>query len=84
MWRRPRQPRIDLSPVDKEKAMMNHPDLMLNLANDRRRELIAEADRAHLLSMARVARRARKTRAVRGQPAGTLASCEPSAMVPAR
>ena len=64
--------------------MLNHPDLMLNLANDRRRELIAEADRARLLATARVARRARKARAARGQPAGTLTVCEPSGMVPAR
>jgi hypothetical protein len=67
--------------------MLMHPDLMLTLANDRRRELIAEADRERLLTiagMARRARRARKAPAVRGQPTGTLASCEPSAAVPAR
>nr|WP_296068013.1 hypothetical protein [uncultured Actinoplanes sp.] len=59
-------------------------DLMLTLANDRRRELIAEADRERILMKARAARRARKVPAVRGQPTGTLASCEPSAAVPAR
>jgi len=67
--------------------MMMHPDLMLALANDRHRELIAESDRRHLLTSARVARAARSTRkgvVVRGQPTGTLASCEPSAAVPAR
>ena len=64
--------------------MLMHPDLLLALANDRHRELIAEADRERLLTIARMARRARKAPAVRGQPTGTLASCEPSAAVPAR
>ena len=64
--------------------MLMHPDLMLAIANDHRRELIAERDRRHLLSSARAARRARKALAVRGQPTGTLTSCEPSAAVPAR
>jgi hypothetical protein len=67
--------------------MMMNPDLLLMLANDRRRELIAEADKGRLLTLARLARRARragKAPAVRGQPTGTLASCEPSAAVPAR
>ncbi|MGW4467071.1 hypothetical protein [Micromonospora sp. NBC_01796] len=64
--------------------MFVHPDTLLVLANDRRRELIAEADRGRLLTSARRVRRARKATAVRGQPAGTLASCEPSAAVPAR
>ncbi|MBM2614923.1 hypothetical protein JIG36_05040 [Actinoplanes sp. LDG1-06] len=67
--------------------MMLHPDLMLSLANDRHREMIAEADRGRLLTSARLARKARrasKERAVRGHPTGTLASCEPSAAVPAR
>ena len=67
--------------------MLMHPDLMLALANDRHRELIAEGDRERLLTSARgarKARRARKTSAVRGQPTGTLASCEPSVAVPAR
>ena len=64
--------------------MMIHPDLLLTVAKDHHRELIAEGDRARLLSRARAARRARKARAARGQPAGTLASCEPSAVVPAR
>ena len=64
--------------------MLMHPDLMLTLANDRHRELIAEAARERLLTSAHVARRARKAPAVRGQPTGTLASCEPSVAVPAR
>ncbi len=64
--------------------MMIHPDLLLTLAKDHHRELIAQGDRARLLSRARAARPARKVRAARGQPAGTLASCEPSAVVPAR
>jgi hypothetical protein len=61
-----------------------HPDLLLILANDHHRQLIAEADRRRVLTSARAARRARRTPAVRGQPTGTLASCEPSAAVPAR
>jgi hypothetical protein len=67
--------------------MLMHPDTMLVLANDHRRELIAEADRERLLTSARRARRVRRARkalAVRGQPTGTLASCEPSAAVPAQ
>ncbi|GGM55970.1 hypothetical protein GCM10011608_46010 [Micromonospora sonchi] len=61
--------------------MLVLPDTMLALANDRRRELLAEADRERLLTSAR---RARKALAVRGQPGGTLAPCEPSAAVPAQ
>jgi hypothetical protein len=64
--------------------MLIHPDLLRVLADERHRELIAEADRGRLLTIARVARRARKAPAVRGQPTGTLASCEPSVAVPAR
>ena len=67
--------------------MLMNSDLLLAQAHDHQRELIAEADRARLLTVARVARRARragKAAAVRGQPTGTLASCEPSAAVPAR
>jgi hypothetical protein len=64
--------------------MMVHPYMMMELAKDRQRELIADADRAHLLSQARQARKARKSRAARGQPAGTLSTCGPSAVVPAR
>jgi hypothetical protein len=64
--------------------MLMNADLMLTLANDRQRELIAEADRSRILTRARAARRARKAPAVRGQPTGTLTSCEPSAVVPAR
>jgi hypothetical protein len=64
--------------------MWMHPDVMLNLANDRQRDLIADADQERLLTIARAARRARKAAAARGRPTGTLASCEPSAVVPAR
>ena len=67
--------------------MLIHPDLMLTIANDRHRELIAESARTRLLGAARAARaarRARKAAAARGRPTGTLASCEPSAAVPAR
>ena len=67
--------------------MLIHPDFLLVLENDRHRELIAEADKGRLLTSARLTRRARratKATAVRGQSTGTLASCEPSAAVPAR
>ncbi len=64
--------------------MLMHPDVMLTLANDHHRELIAESDKRHLLTIAREARRARKAPAVRGRPAGSLTSCEPAAGVPAR
>jgi hypothetical protein len=64
--------------------MLLHRDLMLELVNDRHRQMIAEADRGRLLRIAREARRAHKAPAVRGRPAGTLASCESSAVVPAR
>ena len=49
--------------------MLMHPDTFLVLTNDRRRELIAEADRGRLLASARRIRRirrARKAPAVRG------------------
>jgi hypothetical protein len=64
--------------------MLMHLDVMLSLASDRHRELVAEAGRERLLSLARDARKARKGRVARGRPAGTLASCEPSAVVPVR
>ncbi|MGC4745561.1 hypothetical protein ACLQ28_07845 [Micromonospora sp. DT201] len=64
--------------------MLIDPGTMLALANHRRRELIAEADRERLLTSARRARLARNALAVRGQPDGTLTSCEPSAAVPAQ
>ncbi|MEU8813723.1 hypothetical protein [Actinoplanes sp. NPDC048796] len=57
--------------------MLTHPDLMLTLATEHQRDLIAETDRRRLLTSARLARAARKAskkRAVRGQPAGTLAA----------
>lgn len=40
--------------------MMIYPELLLELAHDRRRELVAEADRARLLKSARQWARARK------------------------
>ncbi|BEL04635.1 hypothetical protein Q0Z83_028260 [Actinoplanes sichuanensis] len=61
--------------------MFANPELMLNLAHDRNREMIAEADRERLLSSARLLRRGRKAR---GRLAGTLSPCEPTAVVPAR
>ena len=64
--------------------MLMHPDMMLHLAHDRQRELVADAERGRLLSLARLVRRASKARAARGRPAGTLASCERSAVVPAQ
>jgi hypothetical protein len=64
--------------------MLMHPDLLLDLAYDRRRELVAEADRERLLTIARMVRRTRKAPGGRGQPAGTLRPCEPSVAVPAR
>jgi len=64
--------------------MLMHSDLLLAQAIDHQRALIEEADRDRLLTIARRARRARKAPIVRGQPTGTLASCEPSAVVPAR
>jgi len=64
--------------------MNMHPVMLLMLANQRQRELVDEADRHRLLNSARHSRRGRKARAARGQPAGTLTSCDPSAAVPAR
>lgn len=67
--------------------MFTHPDLVLSMANDRRRELVDEADRERLLAHARRARRGRRARRaapVRGQPAGTLAPCGRSVAEPAR
>jgi len=64
--------------------MMMNADMLRAMAGERQHELIAEADRHRLLARARTARRERKARAVRGQPTGTLASCDPSAAVPAR
>jgi hypothetical protein len=67
--------------------MNMHPVMLMMLANQRHRELVSEADRYRLLASAREARqgrKARKARAVRGRPAGTLTSCEPSAAAPGR
>ncbi|GAA1595488.1 hypothetical protein J3R03_001859 [Actinoplanes couchii] len=78
--------------------MLVHPSVLMDLANDHNRELIAEADRDRLLALVRCVRRRRKVRKEpdrgeksgekraerRGQPAGTLASCEQSVVVPVR
>jgi hypothetical protein len=64
--------------------MWMHPDMLMALANERQRDLIAEADRRRVLTGARLARRTRKAPAARGRPTGSLASCEPSVAVPAR
>ncbi|MFC4068258.1 hypothetical protein [Actinoplanes subglobosus] len=61
--------------------MFTNPEFMLDLAHDRSREMIADADRERLLSSARLTRRGRKAR---GRPAGTLSSCETAVVVPAR
>ncbi|BBH70156.1 hypothetical protein ACTI_68410 [Actinoplanes sp. OR16] len=68
--------------------MLMHPEIMMSLANDRHRELVAEADRGRLLRSARRVLAARRE-PVRGQPAtatatGTLAPCESTAVAPAR
>jgi hypothetical protein len=86
MWQRLARPNIDASPTNetRRQAMSIHPYLLLALAHERQNELIAESDRERLLTSARKSRRARKALAVRGQPTGTLTSCEPSAAVPAR
>ncbi|SDS68889.1 hypothetical protein [Actinoplanes derwentensis] len=64
--------------------MLVHPSVLMDLVNDRHREWAAEADRDRLLTLVRRARSGRKKEAVRRQPTGTLASCEQSAVVPAR
>lgn len=67
--------------------MLMHPDVWLTMANDRHRELIEESAKHRLLTAAREARKARKAgraATARSRPAGTLTSCEPSAVVPAR
>jgi hypothetical protein len=69
---------------DEETVMMMHPMMMLMLANQREHDVVVDAEKRQLLASAREARRARKAQGVRGRPAGTLASCEPSAAVPAR
>ena len=78
--------------------MITHPDLMYQLATERQRELIAEADPFRQLREARLARKARRERARARQPgvrigagrpvlsesAGTLPTCGPSVAAPAR
>ncbi|MQA86781.1 MAG: hypothetical protein GEV03_19660 [Streptosporangiales bacterium] len=67
---------------------MHNPYLVLDVALDRQRELIAEADRARLLSAARRSRRAGRrwvrayakvNPATRGHPDGSLTPCGPRA-----
>ncbi|SNY49865.1 hypothetical protein [Paractinoplanes atraurantiacus] len=53
--------------------MLMNSELMLVLAHEHHRDLIAETDRRRLFTSARLTRAARKAskkRAVRGQPAG--------------
>lgn len=66
--------------------MFGHPDIILAQAQDRHRELIQEAERGRLLTIALRARRERRAHKerVRGEPAGTLASCGPRAAAPAQ
>ncbi|MEV4345914.1 hypothetical protein AB0J83_15720 [Actinoplanes sp. NPDC049596] len=57
--------------------MLIHSDLMLTLANDHHRDLLAETDHRRLLTSARLARAARKAskkRPVRGRPVTGLAA----------
>jgi hypothetical protein len=84
MWRTRCRSRIDVSPIDEENAMLMHPDVLLTIAGERHRELVAEADRERLLACALRARRGGKAEAARGHPTGTLSGCEASAAVPAR
>lgn len=67
--------------------MFYHPDTVMALANEHRRELIAEADRYRLLASAlRIRREQDRERkaAARARPAGTLAACGPREAAPAR
>jgi len=67
--------------------MYTHPDFALSLAHEHQRELIEEAGRRRLLSLARRNRRERNDKvtkpAVRGST-GTLAACGPQEAAPAR
>jgi hypothetical protein len=74
--------------------MFNNSELLMAQYHQRSAELIAEADQYRLLSAARHARQARRSRGgrgtaadnaeVRGRPAGNLAACGPRAAAPAR
>lgn len=55
--------------------MYTHPELMFIQANERQRELEAEASRYRLLAAARRGRRRRRELALRQEVAGTLAPC---------
>ncbi len=68
---------------------VQHPDVLLAQYHYRQQELIAEADRQHLLGAFRRRRRegvaaAAAKPAARGRPDGTLAACGPRAAAPAR
>ncbi|GAA1675387.1 hypothetical protein GCM10009765_25870 [Fodinicola feengrottensis] len=62
--------------------MYLHSGMISALAIERQRELVADAERSHLLSAARRARKARSTTKVAtgGRAADTLGGCGPSAM----
>ena len=71
--------------------MFNHPDVLLSVAREQQRQMVAEAQRYRLLNAARAWRRARAaaatasvTPAVRGRPEGTLARWGSRAGAPAR
>ena len=71
--------------------MLMHPDLIWTQAKQHQQELIAQADRHRLLNSARRARWTRAGRGdpadnagARGRPAGNLASCPPRAAAPAQ
>jgi hypothetical protein len=69
----PYQPKIESTHQRlKETEMLTHPDLVLQQAHQRQRELIAEADRHRLLALVRRNRRgnAAVSAAPRGRPAG--------------
>jgi hypothetical protein len=67
--------------------MYTHPEFVLDLAREHQRELIEEAGRRRLLSLARLNRRERKDKvtkpSVRGSTS-TLAPCGPREAAPAR
>ena len=71
--------------------MYLHPEMMSALATERQRELVADGQRAHLLSAARRLRRTRQSRASQpatelaptGRAADTLSGCVPN-VVPVR
>jgi hypothetical protein len=67
--------------------MYTHPDFVLDMAREHQRDLIEEAGRHRLLSLARLARRERRDKASKPSVsgvAGTLAPCGPREAAPAR